>query len=282
MKYVYITGLEHSGTTLLTHLLSQHPKALGLGEVASFFSPSHMNYYIDRWGSYPDARLCSCGRLWDDCEFWGPLADLNGLHSDVPVREKYGELIAHIRSVYGDDRLVVDSSKSLEALELIVNDLPSELGLERGDLTVVAVIKDVRNFATSIKGKVGTKIGFLSYLRTFNWWVGANRRILDYLVHGDIRFEIVLYEQLCADPVKTLRKISEGYGLDEKDTINLGHTHSHIAMGNKNFVERNREKLRYDNRWFTEDGINLLYLLHRKARRLNKSLYRKEQGPSAT
>lgn len=280
MKYVYITGLEHSGTTLVTHLLSQHPKTLGLGEVASFFSPSHMKYYIERWGSYPDARLCSCGRSWGDCEFWGPLADLNGLISDIPVREKYKQLITQVRRLYGEDKVIVDSSKSLETLEIITNNA-SELGLEGSDLTAVAVIKDVRNFATSIKRKAGMKTGFLSCLRTFNWWFGANRRILEYLGQRGTRFDIILYERLCANPVKILHQISKGCGLSAEDTIKLGHKHSHIAMGNKNFIERNRERLRYDNRWFTEDSINLVYLLHWKARQFNKSLYRREQGASA-
>ena len=96
MKYIYIAGLEHSGTTLINHLIAQHPKALGLGEVSSYFDSGHMREYIKKWGGYSDVRLCSCGSDWDDCNFWGDIKELNGLVSDSPIKEKYVRLINYI------------------------------------------------------------------------------------------------------------------------------------------------------------------------------------------
>jgi len=46
MKYIYILGLEHSGTTLTDHMLSAHPRVTGVGEVAQFFSVDHMRHYL--------------------------------------------------------------------------------------------------------------------------------------------------------------------------------------------------------------------------------------------
>jgi len=113
MKYIYIAGLEHSGTTLTGHLLSQHPHFMGLGEIASFFSSAHMAQYMARWGEYPDVNLCSCGKTWERCDFWGKLINLCGLNSDAPLIQKYGLLMDHIRSTLGEEIVVVDSSKSL-------------------------------------------------------------------------------------------------------------------------------------------------------------------------
>lgn len=273
MKYLYVTGLEHSGTTLVTQLLAQDPRTLGLGELAVFFSPEHMKRYIELWGNNPDARLCSCGRTWDDCEFWGPISELNGLVSAIPVRAKYRRLIEHVRRKYGDDSAIIDSSKSLDTMKFLM-DGAGELGLAGDDISAIAVIKDVRCFATSIKKKNGDRAGLVSHLRAFNWWLGTNRAMFDYFRDAGVRYQIVLYERLCLDPQGTLDRLLEGNGLHPKQAIDLAHRRSHIAMGNKNFLERSRDGIRYDNRWFCEDGINLAYLIHRRARRFNNSLYR--------
>lgn len=44
-------------------------------------------------------------------------------------------------------------------------------------------------------------------------------------------------------------------------------------MGNKNFVLRNSEKIKYDSRWYVDDQINTSYLIHQKARIFNKEIY---------
>ena len=40
MKYVYVLGLEHSGTTLLSQLLGNLPNCMSLGDSALFSSSS--------------------------------------------------------------------------------------------------------------------------------------------------------------------------------------------------------------------------------------------------
>jgi len=83
MKYIYILGLEHSGTTLTDHMLSAHPRVTGVGEVAQFFSVDHMRHYF----------------------------------------EKQKALISHFRTLYGDDSGLVDSSKSLNYLVDVYSNL---------------------------------------------------------------------------------------------------------------------------------------------------------------
>src|SRR4249919_2753545 len=109
MKLVFVAGMEHSGTTLTDYLLSGHPRAVGIGEASTFFSPTHMAEWTRRWPD--DPHECSCGRTWTDCPFWGPLHSLCGLHSDAPLQEKYGRLVEHARQLFGDELLLVDSSK---------------------------------------------------------------------------------------------------------------------------------------------------------------------------
>jgi hypothetical protein len=272
MKYLYIAGLEHSGTTLLNHLLSQHPDAIGLGEVSSFFSPGHMRQYMEQWGNYADVRLCSCGKDWDACEFWGGVKELNGLVSDDSLRDKYQSLISYIKTRQGENSVVVDSSKNAWTLKMLIKHR-QEIGIEAENLIVVVMIKDVRNFTTSIYSKEGSRRSMINYMRTFNWWLGANRSIFESLAVSGVQFVPMLYEQLCDNVEDQLKHIFDNAGLNCLDKISLEHGGSHIAMGNKNFIMRNNSRIHYDNRWFLEDGIQAAYLLHAGARHFNKKLY---------
>ena len=272
MKLIYIAGLEHSGTTLTSHLLSQHPNCLGLGEIASFFSTAHMKQYMKRWGKYPDVSLCSCGKTWRECEFWKSLVHLCGLNSDLPMLKKYKSLTEHIRSVIGEETVLIDSSKSLEVLRALI-DGRSALDIPLCDISVVFNVKDVRSFVMSLESKSDVKRSFISVYRSFNLWLGANKQFLDYLKNSDINFSINLYERLCSDTEAFVATQLEKHNLGLWETMDVSHNNSHIAMGNKNFVMRNRARIQYDSRWYHDDTINLVYLIHGKARTFNKWLY---------
>ena len=271
MKYIFIAGLEHSGSTLLNHLLCQHADAVGLGEVASFFNPEHMKTYMQRWGAYSDVRLCSCGRPWESCQIWKDLHGLNGMVSEEPLREKYRKLLQHFALRYPDLKLIVDSSKSFPVMSLIVENAKG-LGLQLEDLLVVVAVKDVRSFTASIVAKEKREHSLLFALRTFNWWAGGNRRFLDYL-SGRVSHSIVLYEHLCLHPEEVVSQIYSRVGLEPGRRVDLNHSNSHIAMGNKEFIMRNRNTIRYDDRWRKNRRINAVYRFHVGARRLNEALH---------
>lgn len=280
MKLLYIGGLEHSGTTLTEQLLSSHSRSLSLGEVASFFSPSHMQAYLRAWGDHDDVRRCSCGRDWEDCPFWGQLTHLNGLNSNLPLVEKYGELIRFIRGQLGDDVLVTDSSKSVEALDALRSALRTEAA-SQDRFGLVLVAKDVRSFTTSMKRKSGGK-GLLTAFRSMNYWSHANTTWLNVLASDpSIPHRISLYEHLCLD---TLGQVNGLLAMVEEaplPSLDIANTRSHIAMGNKDFLMRNRSRVRYDQRWFTDDAILLAYLINVSARSLNHRLYRMGQQLAA-
>jgi hypothetical protein len=280
VKLLYIGGLEHSGTTLTEQLLSSHSRSLSLGEIASFFSPSHMQAYLRAWGDHDDVRRCSCGSDWEDCSFWGQLTHLNGLNSNLPLVEKYAQLISFIRRHLGDDVLVTDSSKSVEALGALRSALRSEAA-SQDRFGLILVTKDVRSFTASMKRKSGGK-GLLSAFRSMNYWTHANSTWLNVLATDpSIPHRINLYEHLCLD---TLGQVNALLAMVEEATLpslDIANTRSHIAMGNKDFLMRNRSRVRYDQRWFTDDAILLAYLINRPARRLNHRFYRMGQQLAA-
>jgi len=270
IKLIYILGLEHSGTTLTDYLLSAHESVIGLGEIGSFFSPAHMKQYDDRWGGNDDAYICSCGEPLDKCSFWSDLEHLSGLKSDSPLPYKYQCLLQNIKTLFGDECVIVDSSKSIECLKVLISNL-AELGLSKEDVLVVYALKDVRSFAASMIKKSRQAGGFVSVLRTFNYWLGANREILAFLRSSGINYVVSFYEALCRDPDGLIQGYLEQ--LNYLSNALLASQNSHIAMGNKDFVIRNKSRVRYDWSWFNNDKINLVYLLHRPARLFNKKIY---------
>jgi len=236
MKYIYILGLEHSGTTLTDHLLSAHPEVVGLGEVAQFFSPSHMQNYLERWGSFDVHDICSCGKRWSECEFWRPIENLNGSKSTASSASKYKALIEHFKDYYGDSSTIVDSSKSLSYLTELYSNL-GELGLYKTDFSVVVCVKDPRGYVTSMKKKAGDT-----------------------------------YESLCADASKSTDANLSLVGLGVPRPLKVSHNNSHIVIGNKDFTMYGRSTIKYDNAWTKEVLVRLAYMFHWKARHLNKKL----------
>ena len=282
MKFLYVLGLEHSGTTLISHLLGQHERFLAVGEVAAFFSPTHMQSYLRKWGDYDDARMCSCSEQWQDCDFWGNLIDLAGHKSSDGLLKKYKLLFDYCNQKYVADKVLVDSSKSLSTLTLLLENA-EYLGISRDDIFVVYAVKDVRNFATSIAAKEGEKRSIVATYRSFNWWLGENKAALNYLRQSKVNFELYFYDAFAQsanssqgddDLSELLSPYFSALGYQSVEFSTVAHSQSHIAMGNKNFIMRKHEGISYDDRWTKNVISRLVYVLHWKACALNRFFYR--------
>lgn len=274
MNVFYILGLEHSGTTLTNHLLSSQPGILGLGEVAPFFSPHHLRHYLQRWGTAPEVTCCSCGQSWGNCAFWGQLLSLSGLESELPPQDKYRILLDSVCRRYGDDAVIVDSSKSLEGLTHLLAGAAA-LGIDRRNIHVILTVKDVRSFVPSFLRQMGQRSTLPAVLRGMNYWHAANRGFLRHLEEAGMEVFINRYETLCADPLAFLRRQFERAGLPTpQDLQPAAAGTSHILLSNKGFLLNNRSEIRYDSRWMMDDRINLAYLLHAPARAFNHRLHR--------
>lgn len=158
-----MTGLEHSGSTLTHHLLGSHPQVLSLEEIGAFFNSNHMHRYLERWGHVSEALLCSCQKTWEECYFWGNIINLCGLNSDVPMKDKHRMLIEYIKEKIGEGAVVVDSSKSMATLKVILANR-HDIGVSLEELHIICNIKDIRSFAASITSKAGSKKSFQSVL----------------------------------------------------------------------------------------------------------------------
>jgi len=279
MKLLFIAGLEHSGSTLTAYLISQLPGYVALGEIYQTLSVPHMRTYLQRWQGRTDHDACSCGQRWVDCEFWGCLTGSQCEAPEKDMVQRYRLALERARATYGDDITVVDSSKISSALELLVLNRAA-LGLEEGDIRVLWVCKDVRSYVTSACAKFNSSGSLWRKARQFNLWVGAYRALKHLLDQHALGRYSLLYEALCRSPASVIAGALDALGLPSAGTVVSRPGVHHFAIGNKNFLIRNRDRVVYDTRWYLDDAIHVLYLLHLPARRLNRRLYEESNGPS--
>jgi len=272
IDYLFIAGLEHSGTTLLSQMLSTSKQVLALGEVGQFFSRKHMKNYLHRWGELEDVKRCSCGVDWSDCHFWQPLIDKNGVYDDQDLQYAYKDLLNHIQNNHDYD-VIVDSSKSLSYLNAMLASL-AHCTPESVDALVLLVAKDPRGFAYSMGRKNPTETTILSYFSKMNLWRGIYQEVLNRCESLGIDFMVVTYEQICAQPTETLFAVRSRTGVKLEFDSHLAHRNSHIAMGNKEFTERNRSQLKYDDQWKRDWRVSIAYAMNLPARILKWRIFR--------
>jgi len=277
MTYVYITGLAHSGTTLLSHLLSGLDDVISIGEVSRFMSTYHMQKYKARWGHCEDFSLCSCGTDWKNCSFWGPRYNLCGLESEGTLLEKYERLLGSFTDTHLKSKLIVDTSKNISDFHTLRKAWFNSPG-SQSKLALILVVKDLRSFLASMKARRvqdGMKTGLVADIRTLNLWHGKNRELLDTVAQLDsaVSCVVVTYEDICLRTKQVIaclcNKLETTYS---EDPVSVSHSGSHIVMGNTDFIHRNRDSIKYDDRWFYDTSAQLAYLLHPKARALNNQL----------
>lgn len=272
MKYIYILGQDHSGSTLVSQILSTDPKSLALGEVYNFFSSPHLKKYIEKWGMYDVAYQCSCGKKWQDCSFWSSLQHLSGINSALSLHLKYKEYFNYLNENYCDFT-IIDSSKSLDVLQFIIEN-KSSFNFNLNDLLVVYQIKDVRSFCLSMMRK--SKCTSLKFcFHTFNYWIGQNSKIFKFLKESQVDSIFSLYEKLCLDYPNSLKQIAEIANLNISSN-ELRSLNSHIVLSNKDFLLKKSKNVRYDFQWFHNSPINIMYFCHYKARIFNERLYKIE------
>jgi len=242
-KVVYIAGAGHSGSTILDMSLGCHPSIIGLGEMINLLSAKKEYFYKDAFNNI----LCSCGHNMYNCDFWSGAREELLKYSGENIHIKCQHLIDYFFQKYGEDKILVDSSKNLHGYIPFLNDNFS--------LNVLFLIRDFRSWIYSRYCRHGKNMISLAYR-----WLKANIRTKQYLARHKIIFMTVGYEELSLYPELLLRTICDFIGV-EYDPIMLqpGNTKSHIIRGNVARGDNEKKKgFFYDARWFTSVKLNML------------------------
>ena len=116
MKLVFISSLERSGSTVLDLSLSQYPEVISLGEIWRTIQPHGATLDSVR------KRPCSCGVTAAVCHLWGPILDaLADINSDASLIDCYQTMLNIVQEKAGSNVILVDSSKSIQALDALKN-----------------------------------------------------------------------------------------------------------------------------------------------------------------
>ena len=243
MKIIYIAGLGHSGSTILDMSLGCHSNIIGLGEVAQILKAnkeeleSHENY---------NNVFCSCGSKINECEFWKDgkkvLIQSNGLsHAD-----KYKKLIYYVKQKYGNNTILIDSSKN-------PNNYLKELN-KKHEVKIIFLVRDIRAWCYSRHSRLGTNILLLAYQ-----WFENNFKILKFCQKNHFDYKFFGYEEIALYPEILLKKISEFIGIEYEPVMTWpDKSHSHIFNGNVAKGDKQKRKgFFYDARWLT--SLSLIF-----------------------
>ncbi len=209
---IYIYSSSHSGSTLLDLILGAHPKIFGLGE---------MKFLSRLWreeGLPSESRLCGCGTLRQDCDFWvevrkrlGPLdtptpdGDPEGWEPTSPgFSERTAQLLREVQRV-SKQSVLCDSSKNLARLEALAADASF-------NIKVVHLVRDGRAVAYSKKHRG------LDYRKWLKKWENDNLNAVDRLDHLEKCNRCTVYplryEDLVRRPKASLSPLLQDLGVD--------------------------------------------------------------------
>ncbi len=236
MKVIYLAGMSHSGSTLLSLMLNAHPDICAVGELIDLERGSNWPY-IEQGTPIP----CACGAAsLQECHFWSRVAahvreSTGASMDDDPVGHtfKAGPEVLRAISAVSGKRFVVNSSKRPGRLLSLLG--PNEL-----DVFPIHLVRDARGQIASIRRK---SHGFWRHIVWYARLHGQLRRMLKRVPHV-----VLHYEDLVGNPKQTLETILEPLGLSyHSDQMRWFEQEQHTLGGNN--LRWQPRDLVLDERW---------------------------------
>jgi len=245
-KILLIVGIGHSGSTILDMALGCHPRIIGLGEVSKVLRTPLAELRGPRY----QTDVCSCGAIARECPFWGKMLTWLEDHHQLGLEQKYQELVDRFIAHYGNDRVMVDSSKTVRPYQAWLN--------QHHDLRAIHLTRDVRSWIDSrLRGHDHRDKGGTLRLAA-RWWRG-NLRTERFLRRHHIRARNLGYEELALRPDVMLNKLCDWLDVDfDPGMLAPAGTGSHIIRGNR--ARQNSSTMsaiQYDSRWMTSSRLML-------------------------
>ena len=296
LNYVYLTSVEHSGSTLISFLLGAHPKISTVGEFATDF---------------PKNALCSCNEKYERCSFWADWAaraQTENIYFDVGnlginMKPEHGkgffedlfyyqfpwkvlDAIRELIFLFNANRRrkafhAVDRSLRLARIlcekegtntfldttknPLQIRFLSRHPGI---NLKVIALVRDGRAVMNSllIKEKIYTPESAIAA------WLYGNRnleRAVSHYISPQDVFRLRL-EDLCNDPDVTLKSLFRFLNVDHNVKLDFSDRSRFHIVGNYMRHTFNGEVRRPDESWKRQLSPENLALFYAKASKINK------------
>lgn len=279
MKVIYIAGLYHTGSTLMDLTLGNLPNVIGLGEI-----------YKGLRGGFEEN--CSCGAKTKDCLFWGCIDKAIRNQKDLDFQSKYDLVISTFKENFGEDCILVDSSKchpfeifskkdkrDMQGLNYLIN-------MDEIELKVIHMVRDVRSWSNGLlmrDERTKEELSILSrFFRRFSrsasarylQWYWGHKKIIKFLEDNNLDTLRVSYEDLAIDPENTLLNLTNFLEMNYDPKMLIpSKSKSHIVVGNPmRFREANIKKIKYDTRWLSSNKLLFPSILLRPIMNFNNEL----------
>lgn len=273
-KLILVNSLSHSGSTVLSMILSGHSKLISLGEIFQVLREPP-NYWLR-----DNEITCSCGASASMCPLWGTAlrkiadrADLNDTKNKYErMNDKYQILLDTFESIYDKEKVAVDTSKGFKHLKTITKML--------FDIHILFLIRDARAYASSQtriaraqKRRGYKKIKCSTFYQLLRWYY-ENRKRQQYIKEEQLNAMQVSYEQLCFQSKPSVVSICNDLGIEyQENMITLSKTKHHILNGNAmRLNQQQRSSITYDYRWLANNDWILPYALLWNVRRYNRNV----------
>lgn len=250
MKIIVLNSLSHSGSTVISMVLSNAANAVSLGEIYQVLRDDPADWLAKN-------ETCSCANALAQCTFWEPVLAHIKTHNIVDIVERYRCAIQHFEDVYGPDSVIIDTSKGTKHL-----DIYKKLDI---DFKLVYLLRDVRSFAFS-QSKVAArqtrkglkKIKGHAWFQFLKWYFGNKGRMKMFAKKG-IDYCKVGYEDFCFNQEARLKQMCEHTELDYKKAyLAMSDSQHHVLMGNPMRKRKDKQTgIRYDSTWL-QDNRNII------------------------
>jgi len=227
---VVVTGVGHSGTTLLGTLLNAHQDVHCVGEMARIGS------------AIEHGKLCSCGARNDQCAFWKPILPILKGNRSFNWEDMTPEMYERVRLHVGS-KVLVDVSKTLSWRM----QRPSGSPWKTASVGYIWLVRDSRGVMAS-RFRAGQPV--VSILARHRKWIERIEKFMRGLGERGIT---LFYEDLCADPRREMERICRWMTVpfDKGMLRPAGHAHHFTHANGMTYLGRGNE-IRKDERWRSE------------------------------
>ena len=260
-KVLYIAGVPHSGTTVISQILGQLDGFVSVGEL----------YYLSAALEHGDR--CGCGEEVRNCPYWTMVLRSAGVSAGALRPDRYYMAIRELPAVIvrpasipsaayrsalsavvreaaetASARIVVDSSKS-PTVGRILQATPGV------DLHVLHVVRSPAASGHS-RSRVNPRYGTLAHALLWDSWNAAIELLWG---RRPSRYLRVRYEDFTEDPQETIRVIASLVGerpttlpFSADGTVSIEPTHS--VAGNQMRFSTGTIAIRRDDAWLTQSS----------------------------
>ncbi len=254
-KLIYIIGTSFSGSTFLDNLLGCNSEIISLGETIN------LNDYVI------NSKKCMCGEKIEICQMWTDIINCDkkdkkyfnedylhyNYYKDLAKNKDYlseknknyaNFLFSNYRKISESNKksILVDSSKNLNHLHLLISNCPDDF-----NICILHLVRHPAAYINSAKNHYPDT----SFLYRLIEWYNSYKNFNNLLKNNKNLSITIFYKDLCNDSLNTLNLVFKIFNINKVEELpKLSNLGKHIIEGNPTKINFN--KIYYSEKWKKE------------------------------